>query len=70
MAGHAQLKFVITECPKTQIRLTGLKSFSRQTIKEANQTNFKIPFLIVSSVLKYELRQANLCLRAFRHDKF
>ena len=25
MAGHAQLKFVITECSKTQIRLTGLK---------------------------------------------
>ena len=25
MAGHAQLKFVMTECSKTQIRLTGLK---------------------------------------------
>ena len=24
MAGHAQLKFVVTECSKTQIRLTGL----------------------------------------------
>ena len=24
MAGHAQLKFVMTECPKTQIHLTGL----------------------------------------------
>ena len=24
MAGHAQLKFVMTECAKTQIRLTGL----------------------------------------------
>ena len=24
MAGHAQLKFVMTECSKTQIRLTGL----------------------------------------------
>ena len=24
MAGHAQLKFVITQCSKTQIRLTGL----------------------------------------------
>ena len=23
MAGHAQLKFVMTECSKTQIRLTG-----------------------------------------------
>ena len=25
MAGHAQLKFVMTECTKTRIRLTGLK---------------------------------------------
>ena len=25
MAGHAQLQFVMTECSKTQIRLTGLK---------------------------------------------
>ena len=25
MAGHGQLKFVMTECSKTQIRLTGLK---------------------------------------------
>ena len=24
LAGHAQLKFVMTECSKTQIRLTGL----------------------------------------------
>ena len=28
MAGHAQLKFVMTECSKTQIRLTGLKWYS------------------------------------------
>ena len=27
MAGHAQLKFVMTECSKTQIRLAGLKCF-------------------------------------------
>ena len=27
MAGHAQLKFVMTECSKTQIRLTGLVWF-------------------------------------------
>ena len=27
MAGHAQLKFVMTECSKTQIRLTGLTWF-------------------------------------------
>ena len=28
MAGHAQLKFVMTECSKTQIRLTGLVVFT------------------------------------------
>ena len=28
MSGHAQLKFVMTECSKTQIRLTGLKRFA------------------------------------------
>ena len=29
MAGHAQLKFVMTECSKTQIRLTGLKCYQK-----------------------------------------
>ena len=29
MAGHAQLKFVMTECSKTQIRLSGLISKTR-----------------------------------------
>ena len=28
MAGHAQLKFVMTECAKTQIRLTGLNYYN------------------------------------------
>ena len=32
MAGRAQLKFVMTECSKTQIRLTGLNNVvSRET---------------------------------------
>ena len=34
MAGHAQLKFVMTECSKTQIRLTGLIYSSKQIINE------------------------------------
>ena len=33
MAGHAQLKFVMTECSKTQIRLTGLIYFSGILLK-------------------------------------
>ena len=32
MAGHAQLKFVMTECSKTQIRLTGLKYFGNKRL--------------------------------------
>ena len=35
MAGHAQLKFVMTECWKTQIRLTGLR-LSTPVLKELN----------------------------------
>ena len=31
MAGHAQLKFVMTECSKTQIRLTGLNYYCNDT---------------------------------------
>ena len=36
MAGHAQLKFVTTECSKTQIRLTGLV-FSYLSKKKENE---------------------------------
>ena len=39
MAGHAQLKFVMTECSKTQIRLTGLiynQGFESHTITVAS----------------------------------
>ena len=32
MAGHAQLKFVMTECSKTQIRLTGLNYLLSQVM--------------------------------------
>ena len=37
MAGHAQLKFVMTECSKTQIRLTGLIFWPEKTL---NHTRF------------------------------
>ena len=32
MAGHAQLKFEMTECSKTQIRLTGLNCESDEVV--------------------------------------
>ena len=37
MAGHAQLKFVMTECSKTQIRLTGLNWFTGKKLKQLKQ---------------------------------
>ena len=40
MAGHAQLKFVMTECSKTQIRLAGLTSL---VLKLANYNYYKYP---------------------------
>ena len=33
MAGHAQLKFVMAECSKTQIRLAGIKCAVRHIVK-------------------------------------
>ena len=47
MAGHAQLKFVMTECSKTQIRLTGLVYFkdnqcgSKIWIRQRSQWKFR-----------------------------
>ena len=39
MAGHAQLKFVMTECSKTQIRLTGLILCFSFLIMRRNKSN-------------------------------
>ena len=39
MAGHAQLKFVMTECSKTQIRLTGLIYFLLLSLFRGLKTN-------------------------------
>ena len=44
MAGHAQLKFVMTECSKTQIRLTGLKWEMRSPYKTLIVTGFVSAF--------------------------
>ena len=65
MAGHAQLNFVMTECSKTQIRLTGL-NLCVSVVHE----NSTMTFIALILKREYELRHANLCLRAFRHDKF
>ena len=53
MAGHAQLKFVMTECSKTQIRLTGLILFSQNIVlnilhcKERNVTDMSHHHLFI-----------------------
>ena len=45
MAGHAQLKFVMTECSKTQIRLTGLIYHSDLVVvKFTLEFNFLLKF--------------------------
>ena len=50
MAGHAQLKFVMTECSKTQIRLTGLKYRKKSTTLASKdklmRASFYLPFCI------------------------
>ena len=65
MAGHAQLKFVMTECSKTQIRLTGLIRFTGmlfkikanvfQIVDRMNKTKGKLIFW--STVVEYTQKQ-------------
>ena len=52
MAGHAQLKFVMTECSKTQICLTGLIWYVVITLK-FEQGGFTIPINIGSYMRAY-----------------
>ena len=78
MAGHAQLKFVMTECSKTQIRLTWLIScHSRQdnqgisTLKDSENTLHsktvkKVNFLN-SQFQSIFLRLGQLCIQSI-HD--
>ena len=46
MSGHVQLKFVMTECSKTQIRLTGLKFCLLKIAKHPMQSLKKIHHII------------------------
>ena len=69
MAWHAQLKFVMTECSKTQIRLTGLSITSEKAVI-VDLLCLHISMSNGCILVSCEPRQANLCLRAFRHDKF
>ena len=41
MAGHARLKFVMTECSKTQIRLAGLKWFPQKLVQTTAVKQFR-----------------------------
>ena len=66
MAGHAQSKFVMTECSKTQIRLTRPRLVF---IHSVLWSLLKISSMWGCHSL-YEPRHMSLCLWAFRHDKF
>ena len=47
MAGHAQLKFVMTECSKTQIRLTGPIYPGKFYIFSGAEKNFKLKLFLI-----------------------
>ena len=53
MAGHAQLKFVMTECSKTQIRLTGLIFYKLHILTTRNTCLF---FAIPCAIRHYDAR--------------
>ena len=55
MAGHAQLKFVMTECSKTQIRLTRL-IYGRLFFSGATET------LTMTSIIRPTLLETQMCL--------
>ena len=59
MAGHAQLKFVMTECSKTQIRLTRLIYIP----PENSSYSHNEPYYEISEELKvFEERYSNVLL--------
>ena len=65
IAGHAQLKFVMTECSKTQIHLTG--SFYRFNIIKPGQTQtvwymYNHYYFLLCSFMQRGVRGTNACL--------
>ena len=73
MAGHAQLKFVMMECSKTQIRLTGLNCqdyqwrlkkrnvfFDHQLWRHSLYAEFRIDRTLSSCFLWQKMRNKNL----------
>ena len=78
MAGHAQLKCVMTECSKTKIRLTGLICYSPYSRKSILNVSFVCYYIYERYLLRFLKklsntllltligpRQANMCLRGF-----
>ena len=57
MAGHAQLKFVMTECSKTQIRLTGLMYIKLKVFPEL----YLYIRVLKSSLLNIDYQVLTLC---------
>ena len=63
MAGHAQLKFVMTECSKTQIRLTGLILWKESSNCAPLIWNFCIVQQDVNEMLKIKIYMQFVLLR-------
>ena len=60
MAGHARLKFVITECTKSQIRLTR-PNFTQHMMVCVSNFNFKIEMALSAFRNLEHFEHANLC---------
>ena len=78
MAGHAQLKFVMTECAKTQIHLTGLiwkncgtvrkTAFLEQKISDCNKplVTLHVTAFISQDLLKAILQSWHIFFMPFK----
>ena len=64
MAGHAQLKFVMTEYSKTQIRLTGPISKWNQIELSSNGNGSFFHFMYITHIL-HEVHFANISMLIF-----
>ena len=65
VAGHAQLKFVMTECSKTQIRLTGLRLVTfRRTAGNVNYWLLAWNFNLNQSFSIIAVKRFNICFHS------
>ena len=68
MAGHAQLKFVMTECSKTQIRLAGLR-WLKDFLHNATWLKWWITFLVDRACRKWVSVNVDYWLNTYHHHR-